>query len=517
MDTLLGSRNQWDSVVHPLKNTMTCALMLLGSETLICGVLVVHVKRQKNLMPLSHSPDPEERNYPSPGPAAATDRFLAVMQGTADLFWILTSTGDMQEISPSWQSFTGQQDSSCQGPGWLDAVYLADRPQLQTMLRRSVLSNQPVESECHIRRSDGVYRLIRLRVFPVCPDAMIRELIVCGTDITSEQMSEAQIQLAVNASGEGMWHQDFVTHQFVATDQCKQLYGIASDTPIIYESLLALVHPDDRALIQELRERALAEKKDYRSEFRVIWPDESVHWLASRARYIFDIDNQPSDLIGATIDITELKHAEERIVAILESITDAFFQVDREWRVTYMNRRANTFIGLSQEVLGQHLWDVRPDLLGTSSEQHLRAAMETQQAISFDYFIPQMQKWAEVHVYPMQDGLSLYLQDITERKRMEREREQQTAQLTLQAGLIDLAHDAILVCDLQSRVVCWNQGAKTLYGWTPQEAAGQVTHTLLQTGFPQPLETIEKQLEHEGQWEGELTHLSTVGFCGKGK
>jgi PAS domain S-box-containing protein len=464
-------------------------------------------------MSLSHSPDPEERNHPSQGPPVATDRFLAVVQGTADLYWILTPAGEMQEISSSWQSFTGQRESNYQGPGWRDAVYPADQPQLQTMLHQCVLSNQPAESECHIRRSDGVYRLILLHTFPVSTlHGTIRELVVCGTDSTSEQMSEAHIQLAMTASDVGMWHQDFVTQQFVATDQCKRLYGIASDAPITHECLLALVYSDDRARIQELMVCALVEKKDYRSEFRTIWPDGSLHWLMSRARYLYDSDNQPSDLIGATINITELKQAEERIGAILESITDAFLQVDREWRFTYANRQADMLLGISRgALLDQRLWDVRPDLLGTPLEQHLRTMMETRHMTHFDFFLLRPQKWVEVHAYPMQDGLSLYLQDITERKLMERERDQQTAQLTLQTSLINLAHDAILVRDPQSRVVRWNQGAEILYGWTAQEATGQVTHTLLQTGFPQPLETIEKQLEHEGQWEGELTHTCHDG------
>src|SRR5260221_3037188 len=222
---------RWNSVVHPLKNMMTGTLMILGPETPVGRSIVVHVKKEKNLM--SHAPDPEERTHPLQGPAAATDRFLAVVQGTADLFWILTPDGSMQEISPSWQAFTGQQDSSCQGPAWLDAVYSADQPQLESMLHHCVLSSQPAESECRIRRSDGVYRLIRVRAFPVStPHGTIRELVVCGTDITSEQMSEAQIQLAVKASGVGTWHLDLVTQQFVATDQGKRLCGIASDAPI---------------------------------------------------------------------------------------------------------------------------------------------------------------------------------------------------------------------------------------------------------------------------------------------
>src|SRR6266446_9287268 len=131
------SRNRWNSVVHPLTNMMTCTLMILGPETPIGRSIVVHVRKEKNLM--SHSPDPEERNHPSQGPVAAIDRFLAVMQGTADLFWILTPAGEMQEIGPSWQSFTGQRESDYLERGWLDAVYPADQPQLEETLHQSTL------------------------------------------------------------------------------------------------------------------------------------------------------------------------------------------------------------------------------------------------------------------------------------------------------------------------------------------------------------------------------------------
>src|SRR5258708_12592188 len=102
--------------------------MLLGSEAPVCGIIVVQVRRWKNLMVLSHSPDPEERNHPSPGVAAATDRFLAVVQGTADLFWILTPAGEMQEIGPSWQSFTGPLESDYLKPGALYPLYPAHHP-----------------------------------------------------------------------------------------------------------------------------------------------------------------------------------------------------------------------------------------------------------------------------------------------------------------------------------------------------------------------------------------------------
>ena len=85
----------------------------------------------------------------------------------------------------------------------------------------------------------------------------------------------------------------------------------------------------------------------------------------------------------------------------------------------------------------------------------------------------------------------------------------QAEKLQEQAHILDLA--PVLVRDLEGRIVLWNQGAARMYGWPPEEALGRVSHTLLQTQFPRPLEQIEAELMHRGQWEGELTHTRKDG------
>ena len=79
------------------------------------------------------------------------------------------------------------------------------------------------------------------------------------------------------------------------------------------------------------------------------------------------------------------------------------------------------------------------------------------------------------------------------------------------AELVALAHDAIIVRDPDSVIIFWNQGAEQLYGWTKEEALGQVSHILLQTYFPQSREVINMVLEQWGQWEGLLTHTRRDG------
>ena len=101
----------------------------------------------------------------------------------------------------------------------------------------------------------------------------------------------------------------------------------------------------------------------------------------------------------------------------------------------------------------------------------------------------------------MSEGLEA---EIAERKRGEdvlRER----------ANLLDLTHDTVFVRDASNVITFWNRGAERLYGWTREEAVGQVSHQLMQTTFPAPLENIMTELNSTGRWEGELIHARRDG------
>jgi PAS domain S-box-containing protein len=103
------------------------------------------------------------------------------------------------------------------------------------------------------------------------------------------------------------------------------------------------------------------------------------------------------------------------------------------------------------------------------------------------------------------------IRDMSEQRRAELERTRQAEQIRLQAELIELAHDAILIRDSLSRVIFWNKGAEELYGWSSREALGHMTHSLLKTHFPSSRAEVEAYLEEQGSWEGELTHTCRDG------
>jgi two-component system, LuxR family, sensor kinase FixL len=101
--------------------------------------------------------------------------------------------------------------------------------------------------------------------------------------------------------------------------------------------------------------------------------------------------------------------------------------------------------------------------------------------------------------------------EIAERKRAEEELQKQALELRDQAQLLELAHDAIVVRDLASKIIYWNRGAEKMYGWLREEARGQITHGFLQTEFPTSFEEVEAELLGVGYWEGELLHTTRDG------
>lgn len=81
-----------------------------------------------------------------------------------------------------------------------------------------------------------------------------------------------------------------------------------------------------------------------------------------------------------------------------------------------------------------------------------------------------------------------------------------------QAGLLDLTHDSIFVRDMDDVITYWNRGAEELYGLPADKAIGKITHELLQTVFPTPLDEINAELRRTGRWEGELVHTRADGI-----
>lgn len=116
----------------------------------------------------------------------------------------------------------------------------------------------------------------------------------------------------------------------------------------------------------------------------------------------------------------ELRRANTRMEKMLESLTDGFCAVDLGWRITYINGRALALLSAMHkrrdDLMGQPIFDVFPELRGSTMETECRRAMAVQQTVSFEFYYPQLECWFDLRAYPSPEGLTMYFQDITQRK-----------------------------------------------------------------------------------------------------
>src|SRR5262249_52098737 len=122
--------------------------------------------------------------------------------------------------------------------------------------------------------------------------------------------SEERLNLATTSAGAGLWAIDQTGKRIWLTDRARQLFGLSRKVPD-WENLLSAIHPDDRERTQNSVEEAVRTGKEFSVDFRVVCPDGSERWVSSRGRTQFGSDVKLQRLMGACVDITSRKQAEE--------------------------------------------------------------------------------------------------------------------------------------------------------------------------------------------------------------
>jgi len=227
---------------------------------------------------------------------------------------------------------------------------------------------------------------------------------------------------------------------------------------------------------------------------------------------------QVLELKGARHDpgARDVVRADLRFRQIFEASPDAILQVDHRGIIVLANSLAGEMFHCpTEELLGKSVDEFVPSRFRGHHPEYREHYQAKPAMRPMGSGLDLWARRADRSEFPVDITLSpldtkegpqvlCVVRDITDRKRAEES-------LRRQAQLIEASHDAIIVREPGGRILQWNAGAREIYGWSAEEAVGQISHTLFQTGFPVSRQALEDELERSGQWDGELRHTRRDG------
>ena len=207
-------------------------------------------------------------------------------------------------------------------------------------------------------------------------DGTLRGYRGSDTDITESVQAQARLQqvtdrmtLAARAGGVGIWDYEVANNRLVWDEQMFRLYGL---TPTqfsgAYEAWQAGLHPDDRRRGDEEIQQALRGEKDFDTEFRVVWPDASIHNIRALAVVERDAAGQALRILGTNWDITlqrqtaaALQESETNFRTFFQTMTDMILVGTPEGRILFTNAAVPRTLGYAPDQLaGLHLLELHP-------------------------------------------------------------------------------------------------------------------------------------------------------------
>ena len=249
-----------------------------------------------------------------------------VVDALPGLVWSALPDGQIDFLNQRWCAYTGLSLAEACGWGWQSAVHPEDLPKLLARWQAVLASGASGEMEARLRRCDGEYRWFQVSASPlhdasgcvvkwygVSTDIEERRRAVAQRDCTIEELQAQQELLDLaQKSARAMAFDWYIQQEInVWSPEQEALYGLQPGSfDGTYQSWKKLIYaPDWPVLLKAIKHAH--ETGEVAVEFRVQWPDGSLHWLATNGQMFFDDQGNPFRMVGFTSDVTPRKLAEE--------------------------------------------------------------------------------------------------------------------------------------------------------------------------------------------------------------
>ena len=287
-------------------------LSVLALAMLTLGAVVTERERSRRLLDKSESV------------------LRSVLDGTNDAVYVKDRSGHYVMMNAPGASLFGLPSGAITGKDDA-ALFTAEEAAALVAHEHLVMdSGQPQESDEHLTIG-GQTRVYHTTKAPYRDSkGTILGIIGISRDVTARRRAEKELselqerrrvekelreldeqaRLAVEAAHLGTWLWHLESSDVVASIPCKLVHGLPPDEDTPYTRFMATIHPDDRANVDRRLQQAIDAHASYREEYRTVWPDGSVHWVAVSGSVLYDEAGAPERVLGVSMDITAQKRAD---------------------------------------------------------------------------------------------------------------------------------------------------------------------------------------------------------------
>jgi diguanylate cyclase (GGDEF)-like protein/PAS domain S-box-containing protein len=302
-------------------------------------------------------------------------RFSALSEAAPLGVFATDEEGACTYTNARWRAIYGLTEQESLGTGWSRTLHPEDRDAVFAQWMHAAGHCADFDMEFRVRHDDGRVVHVRSVARPVLDDqGHITGHVGSVEDVTTRlqqrqalEAAHERITLATDSGGIGVWDFNVQTLSLTWDVWMHRLYGlpdaVCTDS---YDLWVRHLHPEDRAAADEAFKLALQGGGDFELEFRVVWPDGSVHHLRGSGRVTRDAQGLPLRVVGVNWDVTavrtltrQLSEQHELLRVTLQSIGDAVITTDARGAVTWLNPSAERMTGwLSAEATGRPLVQV---------------------------------------------------------------------------------------------------------------------------------------------------------------
>ncbi|MFB6196799.1 MAG: PAS domain S-box protein, partial [Halobacteriaceae archaeon] len=282
---------------------------------------------------------------------------------------------------------------------------------------------------------DGTVRWVENTTFPLRNGDNVIQWVGITTDITTRKEREQdlrQYKTVIETLHDPVWATDdegsvtFVNQQFCeSADQPREAL-LGRPIHAVFRTEKNVAEEAATSLRDAVEAILRSEKDSVHRELEIPHPDSPVVRNVQIVPLVEEGDI--TGAIGIDYDITEQKRQEKKRKQTIDRVTDAIVRVDDEGQFTFVDEQAEDYYEMTEEeLLGRDFWEVFEGARNTRFEDAYRHVMETQEPMSVEEYLSDLDDWFHVEVYPDDHGgLSFYFHEITERKEREEELQMKT-------------------------------------------------------------------------------------------